>query len=288
MITQSTRANHIKTKPFNPFVILSSYDHTLLFFTQTFAQLSGFHPSTLPSMIPAPLENQLKLELKNYMTIGNYEFHQFKENDPFYYRNLCVDALIHELRTASLAIDLGTHVLIEYNQLIPSMLQKLLCAAHRQKISTIVASDIIQLVTSTPLIYPISLLKILTDGLSQSPDISLVRFRLASPTETLILEHVNPTIWGNFQYLTSFFTSLLMWLKNEKVTVLMEIINPVSVQVTITIPHERFLSSIQGFSLIAHYLHYVAAYFNGRAWVTQTSVNILFPLTLTFGVDIIG
>lgn len=281
MLNKSIGSNLIGTKPFNPFIILSSYDQSLLFFTQTFSQISGFHPSTIPCNIPVTVLDRLKPDIRSYNLHGKYEIYQFKEKPSYDYKDHCVDALIHELRTASLIIDLGANVLAKNEQLAPVLLQKILRAAHRQKISTLIASDFIHLVTSTPIIYPTSLLKILTDGLSRSPGISHVKFRLASSIEAVILTHVNPTIWGNFHHLTNFFTTLLTWLGNESVEIEMEIINPVSVQASIKIPHNRFLSNIQGFPLISHYLHYITAYFNGRSYITQNSIKILFSLSLS-------
>lgn len=278
MENQSSISNQIGIQPFNPFIILSSYDQGILFFTQTFARLSGFHPSTIPSSIPILALQALKPIIHNR---GNFEIYQFKEKDSFYFRDSCVDALIHELRTVSLAIDLGTHVLTENDHMAPLLLQKLLRSKHRQRVSTLVASDFIQLVTSTLSFYPTSLTKVLTDGLSHSPTISKVRFRLASSVEAIILGHFDPNIWGNFHFLTRFFTTLLTWLEAESVTVEMEIINPISVQVSIKVPHDRFLSNIKGFSLISHYLHYFAAYFNGRGWVTQSAINVLFPIVFS-------
>ena len=281
MVIESSRLMQVVVKPFNPFIILSSFNQALLFFTQTFAQISGFHPSTIPSYIPFPVHDKLNLEIQHCELIGNIQIYQFKEENSFYYRNSCVEALIHELRTASLAIDLGAHIMAENEDLAPMVLNKLLRAAHRQKVSTLVASDFIQLVTIPPLIYPTSLIKILSDGLSHSPALSRNKFCLESSIETFTLGHVNPVILGNFHYLTKFFSTLLIWLEAEPVTVELEIINPISVQVSLNVPHNHFLSNNQGFSLIPHYVDYFAANFNARAWVTQTSINILFPLVLS-------
>ena len=189
--------------------------------------------------------------------------------------------MVHELRTASFIINLVAHVLTEKDQQNPLLLRKLLQVSHRQKITTLIASDLIQLVTSTPKIYSTSLTKILTIGLSHSPATDQVKFHLASSINVRLSGHVNPIIWGNFHFLANFFTTLLSWLETELIIVEMEIINPVAVQIRMKIAHDHFLTSIQGFPLIPHYLHYIAAYFNACSWITQTSINIIFPLVLS-------
>lgn len=277
---QSAKPNPIGTKPFDSFVILSSNDHSLLFFTQSFAQLSGFHPSIVPSLIPIPNIWVQNLDIQRRVPFDQYEIYQFKQRTSLCYENLWVETMIHELRTASLTIDLGAHVLVENDQSAPYILQKLLRASHRQKISTLIASDFLQLLISPPSIYSISLTKILISGLSHCP-VAPLKFHLASSIETNFLGHINPIIWGNFHFLANFFTTFFSWLGMECVTLEMEIINPVSVLVSLDIPPTHSLSHIQGFSLIPHYLHYITAYFNGRAWMTQSSVKILFPLVLS-------
>ena len=281
MLSQSSGLNPIGTKPFNTFIILSSNDQVVFFFTQSFAQLSGFHPSTLPSSIPIQTLHKLNLDIQRCEPLDCYEVYQFKQNPSFSNRYFWVEDLIHELRTASLTIDLGAHVLAENEQMAPILLRKLLRASHRQKISTLIASDFLQLLTSAPTIYSISLTEILTRGLSHSPATSQVKFHLASSIMSDLICNINPIILGNFHFLTNFFTTLLSWLETELVTLEMEIINPVSVQVSMNIPHDHFLSNIQGFPLIPHYLNYITAYFNSCSWITQSSINILFPLVLS-------
>jgi hypothetical protein len=281
LINQSSGSNLIGTKPFNPFIILSSNDQVVFFFTQSFALHSGLHPSTLPSSIPIPSLQKLNLETQHCEPLDCYKVYQFKQKTSFSNSNFWVEDLIHELRTASLTIDLGAHLLAESEHMAPMLLRKLLRASHRQKISTLIASDFLQLLTTTPTIYSISLTEILTRGLSHSPNTAQVKCHLVSLIKSNLIGHVNPIIWGNFHFLANFFTTLLSWLETELVTLEMEIINPVSVQVSMNIPHDHLLSNIQGFSLITHYLNYIAAYFNGRSWITQTSINILFPLVLS-------
>ncbi|UCG03908.1 MAG: hypothetical protein JSW11_07960 [Candidatus Heimdallarchaeota archaeon] len=279
VIKQRNESGSISIKPFNSFIILSPIDDVVLFFTQVFAEMLGVHPSVVSSTISLPSIQKFDLEIHSNETLGRYILQQFRKTS-FNTDKLWVEELIHELRTASLTIDLGAHVLADNEHLAPVLLRKLLRASHRQKIATLIASDFLQLNAISPSIHPISLVKILTGGLSHSPFTSQVKFFLSSSIKTDVIGHVNPIIWGNFYFLSNFFTTLLSWFETELVTLEMKIINPVSVQVTMSIHEDHFLSDIQGFSLIPHYLQYIVAYFNGCSWVTQNSIKILFPLVL--------
>jgi len=181
----------IGTEPFDTFIILSSNDHSLLFFTQSFAKLSGFHPSLVPSLIPISAIWVENLDIQRRVPFDRYEIYQFKQKTSLCNENVWVEDLIHELRTTSLAIDLGAHILGENEQSAPFLLQKLLRASHRQKISTLIASDFLQLLNSPPLISPTSLAKVLINGLSHSPAADQVKFSFASSIETNFIEHIN-------------------------------------------------------------------------------------------------
>ncbi|MFX1508253.1 MAG: hypothetical protein ACFFDC_19395 [Promethearchaeota archaeon] len=270
----------INAKPFTPFLILSPNDQEILYFTQTFAHLTGLHPSITPITIPAPLFQNLNLDIHSYTSFETYEIHHFKEFTPSYYEKFWIEELIHELRTASLTVDLGTHVLAGSEDQAPILLQKLLKASHRQRVSTLIASDFLQLQTTSPIIRALPLVKILTSSLSHSPFTSKVRYIISSSVKTTSIGYLNPIIWGNYYFLSNFFTTLFSWLKTKPITMEMTTINPVSVQISMRIPEDQFLSDIQGYSLIPHYLHFIVAYFNGCSWVTQNAINILFPLTL--------
>ena len=124
--------------------------------------------------------SDINLDIQSYGLFDSYEIHHFKQAASLNQEKLWVEELIHELRTASLTIDLGAHVLADNTHLAPMLLQKLLRASHRQKISTLIASDFLQLTTTPPLIQAISLVKILTSGLSHSPFTSQVKFNISS------------------------------------------------------------------------------------------------------------
>lgn len=280
MINQDSKKIPLNSKPFTPFVILSSKDHEILYFTQVFAQLTGLHPSTSPIAISTPIMKNFDLDIQYYSSIGHYEIYKFTQSTSFSHEDFWVEELIHELRTASLTVDLGAHVLASSRDQAPILLQKLLRASHRQRISTLIASDFLQLQTTTPIIRAMSLIKILSSSLSHSPYTSKVRFIISSSTNIDDLGYINPIIWGNFFFLSNFFTTLFSWLKTRKIILELTVINPVSVQIILSIPEDQFLSDIQGFPLLPHYLSFIVAYFNGCTWLTQNSINILFPLAL--------
>ncbi|MFW9906085.1 MAG: hypothetical protein ACFFFH_17310 [Candidatus Thorarchaeota archaeon] len=276
VIDQLKDPTPINAKPFTPFIILSPDDQEILYFTQTFAHLTGLFPSITPRSIPTSLFQNLNIQY--YAPLKSYEIHLFTESPHSFYANFWIEELIHELRTASLTVDLGAHVLAGNEDQAPLLLQKLLRASHRQRVSTLIASDFLQLQTNSPIIRTFPFVKILTSSLSHSPFTSKVRFVISSPLNTEPIANLNPIIWGNFYFLSNFFTTLYSWLKTKPITMEMTTINPVSVKVTISIPEDQFLSDIQGYSLIPYYLHFIVAYFNGCSWVTQNAINILFPL----------
>ncbi|MFX1539073.1 MAG: hypothetical protein ACFFDI_33255 [Promethearchaeota archaeon] len=270
----------INTKPFTPFVILSPNDQIILYFTQTFAQITGLHPSIPPMSIPTPIYQELNRDANSYAPLESYEIHYFPKSAPSFYEKYWIEELIHELRTASLTVNLGTHVLAGSEDQAPIILQKLLLASHRQRVSILIASDFLQLQAASPIIRTLPLVKILTNSLFHSPFTSKARFSISYSGKTTPIGHLNPIIWGNFYFLSNFFTTLFSWFKAKPITIEMTTINPVSVQIIMRIPEDQFLSDIRGYSLIPHYLHFIMAYFNGCSWVTQNAINILFPLAL--------
>jgi hypothetical protein len=272
----------IGNQAFDPYVILSPQNDSVLYFSQAFAQISRFHPST--GAISKSMFRELDLELKKTKLNVCYEILQCVGNKTNY-RTSWIDAIIHELRTASLAISLGAYAFALDEEVAPLILSKILQASHRQKISTLIASDLIQLLTTPPETHPISLARILKESLSRFPPPIQINFSLGSLIKIGAVEHIHPFILGNQEFLEHFFGTIFSWLEMEEATVEMEIINPVTVKVSIRIPNDQFLTNIQGFYLISHYIEYVIGYFNGRSWLDQTSINIMFPLCENRSID---
>jgi hypothetical protein len=266
------------TRPFNPYIIVFRKDQTVQYFTQAFSQLSGFHPSTVPASIPPPNGDFFDLDYKHYFSsIPSYEIYQCipQKSSSALKKNTWVDVLIHELRTATLSMDLGSYLLSDSQQPTPRLVHKIIKASHHQRISTLVASDFIQLISSPPQISRVSLLNILMHSFTQLPNSTQLVFLITVRSD--ILNHIHPTIWGNTHYLASFFSTILYWIPYQ-LTIELEIVNPISIQLNINCPSDQYLSAIKGFMLISHYLKYVTAYFNCRAWISQQVINIIFPL----------
>jgi hypothetical protein len=166
-------------------------------------------------------------------------------------------------------------LLSDSQQPTPRLVHKIIKASHHQRISTLVASDFIQLISSPPQISRVSLLNILMHSFTQLPNSTQLVFLITVRSD--ILNHIHPTIWGNTHYLASFFSTILYWIPYQ-LTIELEIVNPISIQLNINCPSDQYLSAIKGFMLISHYLKYVTAYFNCRAWISQQVINIIFPL----------
>jgi hypothetical protein len=187
--------------------------------------------------------------------------------------------LIHEIRTASFIIDLGAHTFLVDNQLTSLIFEKIQRASRRQIISTLIASDFIQMITSMPRICSTSLIDILINSISNSPTVTQMKYHSNTTLESNIIGIFDPFVFGDFHFLSDFFSNIMFWLETTPLTINMDILNNISVQVGISTPSNQNLSSFQGFSLIVHYLNYISAYVNSRSWVTQSSINIIFPLT---------
>jgi hypothetical protein len=254
--------------PFSAYLLVSNDDQTVRFFTQTFSRLSGYHASTAPMSVPVPSTDNFQLKFERISPSSNFTVYLVvQQNSPLLWKNEWVEVLIHELRTSSLSFDLGSYIFSTRHQVTPRLVHSLLEASRRQRVSTLIASDLIQLISSPPKISSVFLLNILMKSFNQLPESTQINFRLSN----------NPIIWGNNSYLASFFSTLL-YLIPYQVTLDVDIINPFSIQVSILTTSDQYLSSIKGFILLSNYLNYVSSYFNARQWITQQSINIIFPL----------
>ncbi|MFX0087959.1 MAG: hypothetical protein ACFFAU_20065 [Candidatus Hodarchaeota archaeon] len=275
---QSLNLDSFCTRPFNPYIIVYQKDQTVHYFTQAFSQFSGFHPSTVPDSIP--LLNGEVLGLENIYCSSSDPSYKIYEYSPqktshIILKNAWVDVLIHELRTATLSMDLGSYLFSDSSQPTPRLVNKIIKASHRQRISTLVASDFIHLISSPPKISRVSLINILLNSYALLPNSS--GLILQTMLRSDLLNHIHPMIWGNTNYLESFFSTILYWIPH-RLTFEIEILNPISIQLNINCPSDQYLSAIEGFKLMTHYLKYIIAYFNGRAWISQQTINIVFPL----------
>jgi hypothetical protein len=273
--------NIVRSHPFNPYIIVKKQDQKVQYFTQTFSQMSGFNPSMSPDSIPFPEgESILNQKSEGLVNISHlYEIFQWSDfkssRSSNIWKEKWIELLIHELRTASLSLDLGSYLVADSYPTTPRFVHLLVKASHRQKISTLIASDFIQLISSPPKISHTSLLNILMRSFTYLPETTSIDFNISDVTS--MAKRNDPQIWGNDHFLASFLSSLLYWIP-YKITVELQIANPLSVQININSPPEYYLSSLNGFLLISHYLKYIAAFFNGRAWMSQHTITIVFPL----------
>lgn len=245
--------------------------------------MSGFHSAASPNSIPFS-EDDFKVYI-NSDRLGDinpyFEVFQWNGNssNPFrgIWREKWSELLIHELRTATLSLDFGSYLVTDSYPITPRLVHQLVKASQRQKVSTLIASDFIQLISSPPIISHTSLLNSLMRSFTYQPT-TLIDFNISSvPSMT---KQMDPLIFGNAHFLANFLSTLLYWIP-YKVTVELQILNLFSVQINITIPHEYYLSSLNGFLLVSNYIQYIAAFFNGRAWISHHTISLIFPLVLT-------
>jgi len=267
------------TNPFSAYLIVD--DDEILYYTQSFKELSGLNPSQFSPRLSTLNYRNLNFTLLED-THSMYNVYNCSGSSSYAlpYQQVWVEDLIHELRTASLIMGLGTHLLKETTSAYLSHLFKTLNrAAHRQKLSTLIASDIIQLITYPPQLKATELSRVISQGWNSLVDPSKVKFHINSGSgfQKMFFDP-NPIIIGNEYFLTNFFSTTLSWFENQPVTIEMEQINRVSVRISFCIPYDKYLSSLFSYRLINHYFQYIAAYFNLRLYLTQSTLNIIFPI----------
>jgi hypothetical protein len=281
MTHQELTTEQIFTNPFQSYIIVDN--DVILYYTQSFAEISGLNPSQL-----SPRLSQLNTQDVSFDLLDDshmiYDVYSCQKTIPLPlpYQQMWVEDLIHELRTASLIMGLGTRLVQETSSsTIPYLFETLRTASHRQKMSTLIASDFIQLLSSPPPLSPARLSGVISKSWGSSPDPSRVRFHVhAGNGHSESLFNPNPVIYGSEHFLANFCITTLTWFESEPVTIEIEQINRVSTRISFCIPYDHYLSSLQSYRLINHYFQYITAYFNLRCWLTQSTFNILFPLSI--------
>ena len=267
--------NNISTifsNPFNPFIILSADHGDVFYFTQTFAQMSGIHPST--RQISNKTLFSLHMDL-NSIPLKTYKIFYSSISQPMTLTiNKWVEELTHELRTGSLLMDLSHHLMKSVETLDQKVIQRFSQVAYRQKILTIIVTDLIQLLLNPPNIYPVSLTNVLTTSFYYVRNSSNTQFNMISSGD---LDTSNPEIWVSSQFPENIFSTILTWLRCFPITIEVEIMNNFSVGISFSIPNDTLLTAMQGFSLVSNYLQFFTSYFNGRLWLAQNSINIILP-----------
>jgi hypothetical protein len=265
----------IYSNPFNPFIILSADHDEVFFFTQTFAQMSGIHPST--QQISNKTLFSLHMDL-NSIPLRSYKIFYSSISQPLTsIINNWVEELTHELRTGSLLMDLSHYLMKSVETMDKKVIQRFSQVAYRQKILTIIVTDLIQLLLNPPNIYPVSLTNVLRTSFHYVCCSSNTQFNMISSQDQNDLETSNPEIWASSYFPENIFSSILTWLRGLPITIEVELMNNFSVGISFSIPSDSLLTTLQGFSLVAHYLQFFTSYFNGRLWLTQNSINIILP-----------
>lgn len=265
----------IYSNPFNPFIILSADHDEVFYFTQTFAQMSGIHPST--RQISNKTLFSLHMDLYS-IPLKSYKIFCSSVSQPLTsIINNWVEELTYELRTGSLLMDLSHYLMKSVESMDQRVVQRFSHVAYRQKILTIIVTDLIQLLLNPPNIYPVSLSNVLRTSFYYIRNSSNTQFNMISSLDPNDLETSNPEIWGSSHFPENIFSTILTWLRGQQITIEVEIMNNFSVGISFSIPSDSLLTTLKGFSLVAHYLQFFTSYFNGRVWLTQNSINIILP-----------
>jgi hypothetical protein len=270
----------VMTQPFSSYLIVEN--DAILFYTQTFGEIARLNPSQ-----SAPLFSSLNYQNINFTPLEDtntaYNIYHCSRNDTYLpFKNIWAEDLIHELRTASLLMDLGTRLLTDTDEKESLKILKILNnASYRQKLSTLIASDFIQLLSLPPELRPTALSKVISRIWSSVIDPSRIRYHFHSGDKSRsIFTNPNPIIYGNENFLSNFLSTTLSWFEKQPVTIEMEQINRMSIKISFCIPFANHLSSLMNYRLINHYFQYIAAYFNFRVYLTQSTLNIILPLII--------
>jgi hypothetical protein len=274
-VTLRNNISTIYSNPFNPFIILSADHGDVFYFTQTFAQMSGIHPST-PQISNKTLFS-LQMDLYS-IPLKSYKIFYSSISQPLTLSvNNWVEELTHELRTGSLLMDLSHHLMKSVESMDQKVIQRFSHVAYRQKILTIIVTDLIQLLLNPPNIYPVSLANVLRTSFHYLRNSSNTQFNMISSLESDGLETSNPEIWASSHFPENLFSTILTWLRGFPITIEVEIMNNFSAGISFSIPSDTLLTTLEGFNLVSHYLKFFTSYFNGRLWLTQNTINIILP-----------
>jgi hypothetical protein len=274
-------AEEVLKTPFSSYLITEG--DKILYFTHTFVELSGIKPSQSSPKLSDMVERDLIFDVpEDSYSIFNVFLCHHKSSSISDFQNSWVKELIRELRKSSPVLDQYAHVNTETRNLILTELSKTLTnTSHRHKIGNLVASDLFQLIANPLKITSCDLFKTILRGWNLLKDPNLSRFKIQLVNENNTNNfHSNPIVFGNEEFLSNFFNTLLIWLHNQTITVEIERDTRISARVCLRIPFYQYLSAIESYQLINKYSAFIAAYFNFRYWVTQSSFNYVFPLAL--------
>ncbi|MHA2173217.1 MAG: hypothetical protein ACXABI_00165 [Candidatus Hodarchaeales archaeon] len=272
----------ILSTPFSSYIIAD--EDEILYYTQSFAESNRLNPSQSSLSLAKLKDQNLQLKkLEDSHAIYNVFIGNNEKNSMESYRRIWSENLIHELRATSILMDLGTKSLIETSTKVSlTNLYKLLRkTSNQQQLCTLIATDFIQLLNNNPEISPTSLSKIISKSWGTLQDPTRVQFNICvSDGKSNQFFNPNPFFYGNELFLTNFFKTTLAWFENGSVTVELEQENRISMRISFSIPFDQYLSTLQNYRLVNHYLVYITAFYNLRCWITQSTLNIVFPLIM--------
>lgn len=265
-------------KPFSAYVIVEN--DVIIYYSQYFGEIAHLNPSQTAPLFSSLNYQNIKITPVEDVNTPYNVYYCRSNNIQIPFKNVWVEDLIHELRTASLLMDLGTELLTEKNvKALPELFKILKNASHRQKLSTLISSDFIQLLSQPPKLGRTELSKVISRSWSSVSDPSLIKYHSHSTDNCQGLAFdPNPIIYGNEHFLTNFFSTTLAWFEKQPVTIEMELINRISARISFCIPFTNHLSSLMSYRLFNHYFQYIAAYFNLRVYLTQSTLNIILPI----------
>ena len=279
-IQKTQTLQRVMTKPFSSYIIVQN--DVILYYTHSFGEIGRLNPSQ-----SAPLFSSMNYQNIEFTLLEDrskpYNVYHCRSNETSVpYENIWVEDLIHELRTGTLLMGLGTDLLSKAEGKGTNRISKILqSASHRQKLSTLIASDFIQLLSLPPKIGRTSLPKVISRIWSSANDLSRIRYHDHSGNKFHGRSFdPNPNIYGNEHFLENFFSTTLNWFENQPVTIEMERVNQVSSKISFCIPFNNHMSSLMSYRLINHYFQYIAAYFNFRVYLTQSTLNFIMPIML--------
>ncbi len=270
----------VLTEPFSSYIIVEN--DAILYFTHSFGEIGRLNPSQSEPLLSSLNYQNLNLTLIEDESSA-YNVYYCKSNDTqISFKNIWIEDLIHELRTASFIMDLGTRVIYETNENgYQNLHNTLKSATLRQKLSTLVASDFIQLLSQPPELRRTALHNVISRSWSSASDPTCIRYNTHSADNFRGLKfNPNPIIFGNEHFLVNFFSTTLNWFEKQPVTIEMEQMNRVSSRISFCIPFKEHMSSLTSYRLINHYFQYIAAYFNFRVYLTQSTLNFIMPVII--------
>jgi hypothetical protein len=177
----------VLTEPFSSYIIVEK--DAILYYTHSFGEIARLNPSqSAPLLSSMNYQNIIFTLLEDTNTSYNvYHCRSNETNLPC--KNIWTEDLIHELRTGTLLMGLGTGLISKTEENgVEKVFRILQTASHRQRISTLIASDFIQLLSLPPEIGQTSLSKVISKIWSSVSDLSRIRYHNHSGNKSIMCQ----------------------------------------------------------------------------------------------------